>query len=558
MIQLCPHCKEQWCEASKDGVLGRALRGVVDSAENHAEVGKFVGGLFGKTGENAGEAISTFASGMNPFTWVKGGVEALFGDKYKFYCPNCGGEWSTDNEYDDQTEEYEEWCKQQDCINEAIELIDSTVSMANSSRQEQVNHIKALESKLALDFIDNSANVNIKRCLYNALAYSQYVFLDDGDSASKTIKKSIGMMELPDADLVPLAIAGMLYDAEKPLGKYDIMKNLVFYKDIDEEHTYTFFTKEQFRERFDELTHSYVTNFLDIPSRDRRFLVIDDDLRSLSDSFVVLPLDKIPHGIGFPSGHPRSQELYVIHPYKPNEYIPYNDYQLSMFRDEIHEFSWIMECLGAKSISFHEDHMNEQKVEKRINKESGGGASFKGYAANGAYKRGETSEDYEKLTEELMEAKRFNITPDVLPYIPHDVVWYQHRPEWHRNCESRKVGRLSQASFKLSTNKITATNEQERKKIEADLKILLFKANGNHEQEEDVSLRSEESHTWTVDVEFYPLTEYNSKSNKNNKEVLQFSQQTSHNPEKAKPNYLIIGMLAIIIVLMGIILTIVL
>ena len=52
-------------------------------------------------------------------------------------------------------------------------------------------------------------------------------------------------------------------------------------------------------------------------------------------------------------------------------------------------------------------------------------------------------------------------------------------------------------------------------KIEADLKVLLFKANGSHEQEENVSLRSEESHTWIVDVEFYPLSAYNtSDSNK--------------------------------------------
>lgn len=554
MIQLCPHCKEQWCEANENGFIGRALRGFGSSADVQVEVGKSVGGILGKTGENAGEVIGALTSGLNPFNWVNSGMEALFGDKYKFHCPNCGGEWSTNNEYDDQTEEYDEWCKQQEWREEAIELIDKTSSMVNSSHQEQINHVKDLESKLAVDFIDNYEG--IKACLYDALAYSQFVLLNDEEHAIKSIQKS---REL-SPDPVSNAILGMMLSGkdDKPLNSYTAMQLLVQYKDIDEENSYTHFTMSQFRAYFDELTHNYVTNFLDIPSRDRCFLVVDDELRFLPNSFVVLPIDNIPHGIAFPLGHPRSQELYIVHPYKPNEYIPYNNYQLSLFRDEIHEFSWIMECLGAKSISFHEDRMNEQKVERRIDKETGGGASYGGYAANGTYKRGETNEDYEKLTEELMEAKEFDITPDTFPYLPQDVVWYQHRPEWHRNCESRKAGRLSKASFKLSTNKSTATSEQERKKIEADLKVLLVKANGNHEQEESVSLRSEENHAWTVDVEFYPLSEYNSKSKRHVMELPQTAQSVTNVPEKKKPNYLIIGMLAIIIVLMGIILAIVL
>ena len=116
--------------------------------------------------------------------------------------------------------------------------------------------------------------------------------------------------------------------------------------------------------------------------------------------------------------------------------------------------------------------------------------------------------------------------------------------QWHRNCESRKAGRLSQASFKLSTNNISATNEHGRKKIEADLNILLFKANGSYENDRQVSLYKEEDHNWSVEVEFYPLNEYGKKNN--NPLILDKTKSTSK-------NMIIYGAVGIIILLIGII-----
>ena len=311
--------------------------------------------------------------------------------------------------------------------------------------------------------------------------------------------------------------------SDNPIENYRDIRGLIFLNGFYEEGLLK--KPKQFKERFEELTYNYINKFWHISEQERRFIIVDKDLKYLPDSFLVLPIDNLPHNISFPTKYPHLQEIYVAHPYKCNEYIPYNDYQLSLFRDEIHEFAWIMQCLGAKSISFHEAHINEQKIEKRIDKETGGGASYKGYSAKGAYRRGETKDDYEKLTEELLQDKVFDITPNVLPFIPQDVVWYQHRSEWQRDCESRQAGRLLKASFRLSTNRITAASEQERKKIEADLQILLFKANGSHEQEENVSLRSEENHTWTVDVEFYPLSAYNTSDS--NKVLLQNTQSAT-------------------------------
>ena len=352
------------------------------------------------------------------------------------------------------------------------------------------------------------------------------------------------------------AISGMISStSDKPFDNYMIMKTLVEYKERNN-YSSVHNTIPQFSESFNQLSISYINGFLDIPVIDRKFLVIDKEFRYLPDSFVVLPENSLPHDIKFPSGHPHCHELYVVHPYKPNEYIPYNDYQFSLFRDEIREFSWIMECLGAKSISFHETQLEETNETNDSSAKSKGKANYSDFGSSGSYDRSNTSTEYRKLTSELKEKREFSITKTILPYLPQDVVWYQHRPEWHRYCESRKIGRLSKASFKLSTSSITATSNQERKKIEADLKILLFKASGSHEQEEKVQLRSEENHTWSVDVEFYPMEEYDTKK----KVIISDSPHTligQHSEalqEKKKPNYLIFSLLAIIIVLIVIIL----
>lgn len=552
MIQRCPKCGE-WCMPSELSALDRAICSGAESVSSHSDFGGAIGGLFGKTGKKIGETLGTATAMYNPLNYIKAGAEAVLGDKYMFCCSNCGNEWSADNEDEDQTEEYEAWKLEQEWKEGICELIENTVTLVNENQSQKQNHIKALQSALSSEYIEESNA--IKGGIYDALAYSYLVFSDDRRSALEFIHKSL---ELYPEDHVSLSIKGMIRpETDSPLDSYETMKYLINYKDIDTESAYSHFTITQFEERFNKTANTYVTRFLDIPQNSRRFLVIDDKFSILPDSFIVLPQNYIPQNLCFPSGHPQLHQLYVVHPYKSDEYIPYTDYQLSLFRDELREFSWIMECLGAKSISFTESQTEEKNAEKQRTANTRGDASYGGYTAQGSYERGGATSEYLKLTSELLESKEYDITPNTLPYIPKDIVWYQHRPEWHRNCESRKVGRLLKASFKLSTSNISATSAQERKKIEADLQILLFKANGNHELEEKVSLRSEENHTWAVDVEFYPLSEYNGKQKVNTTETtpIQVTPTTivSSPGGKLKVNSIMYAMLGVIIILIFII-----
>lgn len=504
MIQRCPKCRE-WCESCELNASDRAARSYMESMLSNMKIESIIGDvLLGKTGMNIGKTLGAVTAMYNPKNHLKAAAEFLFGDKNIFRCSNCGNEWSSDYEEDDQTDEYNAWEK-------IRELLESTSTLVHENQSQIQNHIKLLQSALSSEYMDKDRE--LKGTIYNALAYSYLVYSNDRRNAMDSIHKSL---ELYPNDPVSLSLKGMIRpETDSPLDSYETMKSLINYKDIDTESAYSHFTIPQFEDHFNKIANTYVTRFLDIPQNNRKFLVIDNGFSVLPDSFVVLPQNNIPQNICFPSGHPQLNQLYVVHPYKSNEYIPYTDYQLSLFRDELREFSWIMECLGAKSISLTESQAEEKNIEKQRTAKTDGDASYGGYAAKGSYEREGGSSEYLKLTSELSESKEYDITPDTLPYIPKDIVWYQHRPEWHRNCESRKAGRLLKASFKLSTSNIKATSAQDRKKIEADLQILLFKANGNHEQEEKISLGYEENHTWTVDVEFYPLSEYHNRTKSN-------------------------------------------
>ena len=131
--------------------------------------------------------------------------------------------------------------------------------------------------------------------------------------------------------------------------------------------------------------------------------------------------------------------------------------------------------------------------------------------------------------------------------------------EWQRKCESRMAGRLVHSEFTISTSSSEMTTESERKKIEADLNILLAKVEGGTEGSKSQTLKREKERTWKVNVEFYPLSDYEPKvpQNVESKTDNIVSMQIQSNPIQQK-NYLLFGLIAIIIILIGIIIAIIL
>ena len=549
MIQRCPECG-QWCEVEKDGLLSKASRGFINAAEGGGEIGASIGRkLFGKTGEKYGAILGGGIAGGSGLGYLNAATESLFGVDYHFACPNCGFEWETDNPEDDQTEEYNAWLSEQERNEAIVELRDKYPSVIHASRQEQQEYIKELQHQLSYE--DNTDAQSAT--LYDTIA-AAYQLIGDKNSALEAANASLALFEDDNTRVLKGVIMGKGRNAQDT---YAAMQEMIHFK--SEERTESpFLSTSQIEEEFSLLQSSFAKNFLSLPLQQRKHLVVCDELVYLPHSFRVLPISEIPTDVKFPSGHPVSNALYVCHPYRTDYYIPYDTYEVEILRDEIEEFKTIMDHLGAKHIDYSDIFENGEESNAQHKREIHGGSDYAGqYSAHGSYDAEESNDITRKLRSSLEGSEDFLLAGK--PTIPRDLVWYGHRMEWQRKCESRLAGRLVHSEFTISTSSSEMTTETERKKIEADLNILLAKAEGGTEGSKSHTLKREKERTWKVNVEFYPLSDYEPKVplNTETKTNNLVSMQIQSNPARQK-NYLLYGLIAIIVILIGIIIAIIL
>lgn len=501
MIQKCPECG-QWCEAGKDGFLDRGSRGLVNGYVGAIDAGEKIGGVVGKTGKKMGRYIATLGAGAIGF--ANAALESLSGDDFYFICPECGHEWSTDNPEDDQTEEYNAWLAEQERNSLVAELRDKYPSLIHATRQEKQDYVKRLQHELG----DESNTDAQKATLYNTIA-AAYQLIGERNSALQAVNASLALFEDDNTRVLKGIIMGQGRNAQDT---YAAMQEVIHYKSQERAES-PFLSTPQIEEEFSMLQSSFSQNFLSLPLQQRKHLVICDELIYLPQSFRVLPIAEIPTDVKFPAGHPVSNTLYVCHPYRTDYYIPYKSYEIEILRDEIEEFKRIMDHLGAKHIDYSDIFENGEQSSTQQKRDIHGGGDYAGqYSVHGSYESEDSSEITRNLRNALEGSEDFLLAGK--PTLPPDTVWYSHRKEWQNKCESRLAGRLVHSEFTISTSNSEMTTESERKRIEADLKVLLASAEGGTEGSKSYMLKKEKERTWKVNVEFYPLSDYDK-----NKEV---------------------------------------
>lgn len=504
MIQRCPEC-DQWCEVEKQGVLDKASRGFDSAAVGGASMGASIGrSLFGKTGEKYGAILGGGAVGGSGLGFLNAASESLFGADYHFVCPNCGHEWETDNPDDDQTEDYNAWLAEQERNSLVAELRDKYPSLIYATRQEKQDYVNELRHELG----DESNTDAQKATLYDTIA-AAYQLIGERNSALQAVNASLALFEDDNTRVLKGIIMGQGRNAQDT---YAAMQEVIHYKSQERAES-PFLSTPQIEEEFSMLQSSFSQNFLSLPLQQRKHLVICDELIYLPQSFRILPIAEIPTDVKFPAGHPVSNTLYVCHPYRTDYYIPYESYEIEILRDEIEEFRRIMDHLGAKHIDYSDIFENGEQSSTQQKRDIHGGGNYAGqYSVHGSYESEDSSEITKKLCNALEGSEDFLLAGK--PTLPPDTVWYSHRKEWQNKCESRLAGRLVHSEFTISTSSSEMTTESERKKIEADLKILLASVEGGTEGSKSYMLKKEKERTWKVNVEFYPLSDYDK-----NKEV---------------------------------------
>ncbi len=251
----------------------------------------------------------------------------------------------------------------------------------------------------------------------------------------------------------------------------------------------------------DELYNTYIKEFSSLKYENRNIIFIDKHLPDIKpDSFITLKYNSLPQ-ISFPIGHPKIQELYIGHPFVPNVYFHINQFEVELFQDKLMELNRILQCLGAKKIKLKYIE-NEQTKENSSNGMNISGEASYITSISGNYKSDSKSKTIDKLKKQMNTEQSF--APKELPYLPENLIWYQHEITWQRLAEQRLKGNIISSKINLSLNTQNYFSGSEKRKVMADFKGLILNIKGTFDEYSYLEKDTEQDIEWLIDVEFEP------------------------------------------------------
>ena len=529
-----PNCGT-WCQAEKKGFFGRWSRGWENSIETGMEAGE-------KIGKDFGAIIG--ASLGSPFGMtVGGGWEAVAGDKFQFECPKCGAKWSTDDENNDESElkAFEE---------EVVELIEKYHTVCNQGKKALESFVPRIQAKLG-----DRRNSDLTKVLLLDLFAVLYNEMGNKDRATTYIKES---QKVNDKVPITDVVSSYLSEADRnAIDAYSSMKALMAYKEIAEKNL--FYTPAQCHDRFIEIQNIYAEQFLLIPVEKRRFLYLvdgnlDDKLTTLPDNVSLLPILQLPKDINFIGPH-QENTLYICHPYKHNLYIPSTSYQLELLRDEVNEFCFVMDQLGAKHIELSDSHSKQQGENPSNAQTISAGGAYQVYSGKADISTSK-KKAYDMIVQDAISKKQdFLCSKECPPQVPKEgLVWYPHRQQWQLQVKSRLEGRWISGQFTIATTRTETISNAKKLAVEADVKALGAELNVRYQNESDYQINQSESYSQQILVEFYPMDEYRSSATNVIDRVISDSKPNGTTKKRNLPVIILATVVAILAIVLAVVL----
>lgn len=304
------------------------------------------------------------------------------------------------------------------------------------------------------------------------------------------------------------------YSAERDIVSSSIRNTPIPYSSlVSLSHFYNEKYEPELSKLFKEEYAAMIENFSQVPPHFRRFIMfVDGEVKHLSADCVTLPFSTIPNSIHFHKGlWPQKDALYVLHPYKPDLYIPYDSLDVALFDEEMSEFLDLMSKLGAKSVRFerYRDHSLSEK--KTVSIKETAEVSDLETSAGGSIETHQKDDAFQKIVDTYRGVKEYELSSDVPPYIPEQTVWLPHRQTWNNEIRDRLEGRSRKIDIEVGFQQNELVSQNEKDKLELYIADLDISAKYESEREEKHVLRKMHSLKWRVIVEFYPLSEYKKK-----------------------------------------------
>lgn len=229
-----------------------------------------------------------------------------------------------------------------------------------------------------------------------------------------------------------------------------------------------------------------------------------------SINYIFTP-DCIPSDIKFPLGQPNVNSLYIANPVKPDEYVPYDNYELTLFMDKIRELKRLLRYLGATEITFTSLRGTKIEEAKKMGSSVNAEAGLLGHKVGGGY----SSEDGQnRMSGQGIKVDYIErLNSNEYPSLPDRLYWYNDEHEWQDIVEARL--HLNQLHFEqsISTNQISSLDKQSQENINAAYENLIFHINANYDHKQEFHVKTNEETMWRITAEFKPLSEFENSDN---------------------------------------------
>ena len=279
--------------------------------------------------------------------------------------------------------------------------------------------------------------------------------------------------------------------------------------------------KSILKEKISFVYSKYTETFSKLNYDERKMVLVYDEIKvSPSNSFIVLDKTNLPNEIKFPLSHPKKEEIYIGHPYIKESYLPFSTYEASLFNDRFEEFSYFVQCLGAKSMTIKVIKENEKTItDEETSKIEGSiefGKKIIKNSINGSYENSKDTEQKEDTKTSRVRTQIYN--PVKKPYIPENLLWYPHETSWHRLYQQRVNGNILKHHDIISSKSSHSISSNEKSNLKVALKTFFLEININRDSLIESAINESESIEWEILVEFESLEnliEYHQETTKN-------------------------------------------
>lgn len=203
----------------------------------------------------------------------------------------------------------------------------------------------------------------------------------------------------------------------------------------------------------------------------------------------------------FPLTHPQANQLYVAHPYNPNVYLLYDNYEIEILQDKLRELSEIAQSLGATEIDVKVISSHGSRNENKGSMSQSGRVEHWTQTNIGASQDTSYSRD-EEINFEHMFNRHQTFAPKSTISQPQNTVWLQGEPSWQRLIKQRLEGGLTSHREVIETKSSRVISGTASNQLKGEIESIFADLNLNWNKNEESRYSEHSNRVLSVDIKF--------------------------------------------------------